>query len=179
MAVISLLSKRWAVHSKVTWWRKQIKEAWWEAVFGLMLMCIHFLERPLGFSPHFKVSSLLSLGNGIAGTGLFVGVLARPPPCCLAMGSSFDVPHLQFSSLGKVYNKVLIVGAYYHLKRKGHVWVLISTPVTLITSTCIIESLFVIWFTVAFTISHMKNCGAYQMQFHFLTSLKQFVDTPP
>lgn len=164
MVAIYLLSKRWTVYSKVTWWRKQRKEAWWEAVFGLMPTCINFLERPLGFfSPHFKVSSLLSLGNGVAGTGLFVGVLARPPPYCLAMRSSFDVPHLQFSSLGKVYNKVLIVGAYYHLKRKGRVWVLISTPVILITLTYIIESVFVMCFTVAFTVSHMKKCGAYQM----------------
>lgn len=162
------------------------KRKWWGAVFGLMLTCLHSLERPLGFfSPHFKVS-LVSLRNGVAGTELFVGVLSRPPPCCLAMGNSFHTPYFQFSSLGNGYNKVIIVGEYYHLKRKGRVWVLIFTPVTLIihTSTYIIESVCHMFFccTVyldSFAISCMKNCGTYQMQFHFLTSLKQFVGMPP
>lgn len=158
MVVISLLSKRCTVNSKVICWRKQKKEAWWEAVFG-MLTCIHFSERPSGFfSPHLKVSSLVSLRNGVAGTELFVGALPRPPPCCLAMGNSFDILHVQFSSLGEVYNKVIIVGAYYHLKRKGRVWVLIFPPVILITSTYIIESVFVISFSVLeYTLIHLLS----------------------
>lgn len=133
-----------------------------------MLKCIHFLER---------LSSLISLRNGGGGTELFPGALSRPPTCCVALGSSFDI--LSFSSL--LWEKYVIrsILQKFTVTQRGKATLkqLILTPVTLISLTYMVESVChrfycCIMYIGSFTISHMKNCETYQMQVHVLTCSK-------